>query len=152
MPRPSWDEYFLTLAVDVSTRSTCLRRSVGAVAVIEKRLLATGYNGAVRNARHCDQTGCLRDQLHVPSGERHELCRATHAEQNCIAQAAMYGTALAGCTIYCTLQPCAICAKLMAQAGVSRIVYLDGYPDELALAFLEEAGVQIEKGEIKSGS
>ena len=142
--RPSWDEYFMDMAVLTAKRSTCLRRQVGAVIVTDKHIIATGYNGAPRGVPHCDEKGgCLRQQLNVPSGERHELCRALHAEQNAIIQAATLGQSIEGGTIYVTNQPCVICAKMIINAGISRIVVKEGYPDELAVEILREAGLSI---------
>ncbi|MDO4472484.1 MAG: dCMP deaminase family protein [Bacillota bacterium] len=142
--RPSWDEYFMDMAVLTAKRSTCLRRQVGAVIVKDKHIIATGYNGAPRGVPHCDEKGgCLRQQLNVPSGERHELCRALHAEQNAIIQAATLGQSIEGGTIYVTNQPCVICAKMIINAGISRIVVKEGYPDELAVEILREAGLSI---------
>ena len=142
--RPSWDEYFMDLAVLTAKRSTCLRRQVGAVIVKNKHIIATGYNGAPRGVPHCDEKGgCLRQQLNVPSGERHELCRALHAEQNAIIQAATLGQSIEGGTIYVTNQPCVICAKMIINAGIRRIVVKEGYPDELAVEILREAGLSI---------
>ncbi len=143
--RPSWSEYFLQLALQAATRSTCLRRQVGAVLVRDKRVLATGYNGAPRGVRHCLEVGCLREQLGVPSGERHELCRAIHAEQNAIIQAAVHGVALEGASLYCTHQPCILCAKMLINCGVTEIFYLEGYPDELSTEMFAEAGVKLHK-------
>ena len=128
----------------VATRSSCLRRSVGAVLVKDKRILATGYNGAPAGMAHCEEAGCLRDQLHIPSGERHELCRCLHAEQNAIIQAARQGTEIKDSTLYCTTAPCSLCAKMLINAGVTRIVYEGSYPDERAMAFFAEAGVKVE--------
>jgi dCMP deaminase len=141
--RPTWDEYFLQLARQAATRSTCLRRQVGAVLVRDKRVLATGYNGAPRGVSHCLEVGCLRDQLGIPSGERHELCRAIHAEQNAIIQAAVHGVAVDGATLYCTHQPCILCAKMLINAGVTEIVYAEGYPDEFSQQMFAEAGVKL---------
>ena len=142
--RPSWDEYFMDMAVLTAKRSTCLRRQVGAVIVKDKHIIATGYNGAPRGVPHCDEKGgCLRKQLNVPSGERHELCRALHAEQNAIIQAATLGQSIEGGTIYVTNQPCVICAKMIINAGIRRIVVKEGYPDELAVEILREAGLSI---------
>jgi len=141
--RPTWDEYFLQLARQAATRSTCLRRQVGAVLVRDKRVLATGYNGAPRGVRHCLEVGCLRDQLGIPSGERQELCRAIHAEQNAIIQAAVHGVAIEGATLYTTLQPCILCAKMLINVGVTEIVYIEGYPDEFSLQMFAEAGVKL---------
>ena len=142
--RPSWDEYFMEITRLVATRSTCLRRQVGAVIVKDKRILATGYNGAPVGLAHCyERGGCLREELGIPSGERHEICRAVHAEQNAIIQAARFGIAIEGATIYVTNHPCFICAKMLVNAGIERIVYESGYPDEFAKAILEEAGVKV---------
>ena len=143
--RPAWDNYFLDIADLVSRRSTCLRRRVGAVLVRDKRILATGYNGAPRGIAHCLDVGCLREELGVPSGERHELCRAIHAEQNAIIQAALHGISIEGATLYCTHQPCILCAKMMINAQVKKVVYLQSYPDETALGFLEQAGIETTK-------
>src|SRR6056297_3244894 len=122
MQRPGWDEYFLQIAHLVSSRSTCMRRQVGAVLVHQKHVLATGYNGVPSGITHCDQTGCLREQLQVPSGERHELCRGLHAEQNAIIQAAKHGVNIAGSTLYCTDSPCIVSTKMLINAGISQIV------------------------------
>ncbi len=139
--RPSWDEYFMEMALLTARRSTCLRRQVGAVIVKDKHIIATGYNGAPAGLPHCDRTGCLRDQLGVPSGERHEICRALHAEQNAIIQAAMMGNSIEGATIYVTHQPCIICAKMIINARISAIIAKEGYPDELALNLINEANI-----------
>ena len=143
--RPSWHEYFLQLARQAATRSTCLRRQVGAVLVRDKRILSTGYNGSPRGTAHCLDVGCLREQMGIPSGERQELCRAIHAEQNAIIQAAVHGVAIEGATLYATLQPCILCAKMLINCGVREIYYLEGYPDELSLQMFEEAGVSLHK-------
>lgn len=143
--RPDWDQYFMEIAEVVRKRSTCLRRSVGAVIVKDRRILATGYNGAPSGIAHCLETGCLREQLHVPSGERHELCRGIHAEQNAIVQAAYLGVSISGSTLYCTNQPCILCAKMLINANVKRIVILEGYPDQAAADMLAEAGIKVEK-------
>ena len=146
MKRPSWDEYFMEMAELTAKRSTCMRRQVGAVIVKDRHAIATGYNGAPRGIMHCEERGgCLRQQLNVPSGQRHELCMALHAEQNAIIQAAAMGHGIEGGTIYITHQPCAICAKMIINAGISRIVIREGYPDELAASILEEACLNIEK-------
>ncbi len=146
--RPSWHEYFLQLAVQAATRSTCLRRQVGAVLVRDKRALATGYNGAPRGVAHCLDVGCLRDQLGIPSGERHELCRAIHAEQNAIIQAAVHGVAIDGSVLYCTHQPCVLCAKMLINCGVREVHFIEGYPDELSLALIEEAGMKLHREDL----
>jgi dCMP deaminase len=144
MVRPSWDEYFMGIAKLTSQRSTCLRRNVGAVIVHEKQIVATGYNGAPKGLSHCEELGgCLREKLGVPSGERHELCRALHAEQNAIIQAATSGQSIDGGTIYITHQPCAICAKMIINAGLRKIVVAEGYPDKFAVEMLEEAGLKV---------
>ena len=142
--RPSWDEYFMQMSELTAQRSTCLRRKVGAVIVKDKHIIATGYNGAPRGLRHCgDLGGCLRQKLGVPSGQRHELCRALHAEQNAIIQAATLGQSIENASIYITHQPCVICAKMIINAGINRIVVKEGYPDELSAEILEEAGLKI---------
>ncbi len=142
--RPSWDEYFVEIATQVASRSTCLRRSVGAVVVRDKRILSTGYNGAPRNLAHCSETGCIRQKLGIPSGERQEVCRGLHAEQNAIIQAALHGVSIAGATIYVTHQPCVICAKMIINAGIGRVVCKSAYPDALARQMLHEAGIELE--------
>lgn len=141
--RPGWDEYFLGIADLVSKRSTCLRRYVGAVLVKDKRILATGYNGAPSRITHCSVTGCLREKLRVPSGERHELCRGLHGEQNAFLQAALHGTSLKGASLYSTTQPCIICAKMIINAGIKEIVIKGGYPDKMARQILREAKVRV---------
>ncbi|UKL14571.1 deoxycytidylate deaminase [Dissulfurimicrobium hydrothermale] len=143
--RPPWDVYFMSIARLVAGRSTCLRRKVGAVLVKDRRILCTGYNGAPSGLKHCLEIGCLREELNIPSGERHELCRALHAEQNVIVQAAYYGTAIAGSTLYCTNLPCAICTKMLINAGVHSIYYAEGYRDPMSRAMLEEAGIELIK-------
>ncbi|MCI9475190.1 cytidine/deoxycytidylate deaminase family protein [Anaerovoracaceae bacterium 41-7] len=142
--RPTWDEYFMQMAELTAKRSTCLRRQVGAVIVKDKHIVATGYNGAPRGIAHCDEKGgCLRQKMGVPSGQRHELCRALHAEQNAIIQAATLGQSIEDATIYVTNQPCVICAKMIINAGIKRIVVKEGYPDELSVEILDEAGLKI---------
>lgn len=145
MLRPSWPEYFMSIAKLVATRSTCLRRAVGAVLVKDKRIMATGYNGAPTGIRHCAETGCLRESLEVKPGEKHELCRGLHAEQNVIIQAAYYGVMTQGTTLYTTHKPCIICSKMLINAGVEKIVFLDGYPDALADEMLAEANIELER-------
>ena len=122
--RPSWDQYFMTLANEVATRTTCMRRAVGAIIVTDRRILATGYNG-------------------VPTGQRHEICRGLHAEQNAIIQAARYGINITGASIYITTQPCVVCAKMLINAGIGEIIYQNPYPDELSMSMLEEAGIKL---------
>lgn len=141
--RPSWDEYFTKLAHEVATRTTCVRRAVGAVIVKDRRILATGYNGVPTGLRHCAEVGCLRQQLGIPSGQRQEICRGLHAEQNAIIQAARYGTNIMGASIYVTTQPCVTCAKMIINAGIEEIVYQNPYPDELSMSMLEEAGIKL---------
>jgi len=143
--RPGWDEYFMSITRLVATRSTCLRRSVGAIIVKERRILTTGYNGAPSGLRHCRETGCLRQQQGVPSGQRAEICRGLHAEQNAIIQAARHGVCISGSTLYCTNQPCLICAKMLINAGIAEIVYEDGYPDPLAEEMLKEAQIGLRR-------
>lgn len=150
--RPSWDRYFMDIATMVATRSTCLRRSVGAIAVSNRRILATGYNGTPKGLRHCGEVGCIRQELNIPSGQRHELCRGLHAEQNCIIQAAVHGVQLEGSTIYCTFQPCVVCAKMLINAGIVEIVYENGYPDEMSVSMLTEAHVKLRKLEPEGGT
>jgi len=141
-PRPSWDEYFMQITRLVATRGTCLRRQVGAVLVKDKKILTTGYNGPPPGLPHCDEKGgCLRDQLGVPSGERQEISRAVHAEQNAIIQAAISGVNIKGATLYCTNQPCILCTKMLISAGIREFVIEDGYPDPLAKEMMEEAGI-----------
>jgi dCMP deaminase len=143
--RPGWDEYFMEIAHLVSQRSTCLRRKVGAILVKGRRILATGYNGAPSGIDHCGMSGCLRQKMNIPSGERHELCRGLHAEQNAIIQAAVFGTSIKGSMLYCTNVPCVVCVKMLINAGVTEIVYSGDYPDELAKKMLEESGLKIKR-------
>jgi len=145
--RPSWDEYFMRITREVAQRSTCLRRQVGAILVKDKHILATGYNGAPTGLPHCEEVGCLRERLGIPSGERAELCRGLHAEQNAIIQAAVHGVQIRGATLYSTTEPCILCAKMLINAGVVRIVYQGPYPDELARQMMEEAGLEIVRWE-----
>ncbi|MBN1235138.1 MAG: dCMP deaminase family protein [Methanotrichaceae archaeon] len=139
--RPSSDDYFMEIATVVAKRSTCLRNQVGALFVKNKRILTTGYNGAPSGLEHCDVVGCARDG--VASGTRHELCRAVHAEQNAIIQAALHGISIEGATLYCTHQPCILCAKMMINARVAKVVYQQSYPDGTALDFLKQAGIEV---------
>ena len=141
MNRPTWEEYFMEITRLVAKRATCLRRQVGAVLVMDKRLLATGYNGAPSGLTHCLEVGCLREEKQIPSGERHELCRGLHAEQNVIIQAAFHGIRIQGSTLYCTNLPCAICTKMLINAGIKEIVYEGGYGDTLSREMLLEAGI-----------
>ena len=141
--RPSWETYFMDITHLVAKRTTCLRRAVGAIIVKDRRILSTGYNGAPSNVRHCREVGCLREARAVPSGERHELCRGIHAEQNAIIQAAYHGVSIKGATLYCTNLPCSICAKMIINAGITRIVYDCGYADELSEQMLAEAKIEL---------
>ncbi len=141
--RPSWEEYFMQITQVVASRSTCLRRKVGAAIVKDNRILATGYNGAPAGLAHCMERGCLREKLGIPSGQRHELCRALHAEQNAIIQAAVHGTAIQGSMIYVTTQPCVMCSKMIVNAGIKKVIFAGDYPDELSLEIFNEAGVEL---------
>ena len=141
--RPDWDEYFLQLADLVATRSTCLRRQVGAVLVKNERIISTGYNGAPRGLEHCLDIGCLREEQGIPSGHRYELCRGVHAEQNALINAAYYGISTSEAVIYCTNQPCIICARMIINAGIIKIVHRGNFDDDLAIKFLKEAGIEL---------
>ncbi len=141
--RPNWDNYFMQIAELVSLRSTCLRRKVGAIIVKEKRILSTGYNGAPTGIKHCCETGCLREKLKIPSGERHELCRGLHAEQNAIIQAAYYGISIKDSLMYVTCHPCSVCAKMIINAGIKGIIIKEGYPDKMAEDFFKEAKIKV---------
>jgi dCMP deaminase len=149
--RPSWDEYFTKAAHLVSERSTCLRRHVGAVLVKDKQILATGYNGAPSGISHCEETGCLRQKLEVASGQRHEICRGLHAEQNVLLQAAYHGVSVKGSILYITNAPCVICAKMIINAGIKEIIISGDYPDKMAIDFLKEAKVKVRKIKIATG-
>jgi len=140
--RPSWGTYFMDITTLVANRSTCLRRAVGAVLVKDKRILSTGYNGAPSGMKHCLDVGCLREQLNVASGQRHELCRGIHAEQNAIIQAAFHGVSIKGADLFCTNLPCSICAKMIINAGINRIYYQSGYADQMADEMFKEAGIE----------
>jgi len=142
--RPSWDEYFARITLEVSKRSTCLRRKVGALLVLDKRILATGYNGAPSGIAHCAERGCLREAYDVPSGERHELCRGLHAEMNALIQAANHGVSVRGATLYATTFPCSLCAKMLINGGIKRVVAMDDYADPLAKELFAEAGMRVE--------
>jgi len=139
--RPDWDNYFLEITNVVKKRSTCLRRQVGALIVKDNHILATGYNGVPSKITHCSETGCLREKLNVPSGQRHELCRGLHAEQNAIIQAAHHGTSINGATIYTNTKPCSICTKMIINAGIKRIVFEEYYEDKLADDILRETDI-----------
>lgn len=143
--RLSWEEYFMEITKLVAKRSTCVRRQVGAILVKDKKILSTGYNGAPTGLEHCLDIGCLREELNVPSGERHELCRGLHAEQNAIIQAAYHGVSIQGSTLFCTNMPCSICIKMIINAGITTVVYLDGYADSLSLDLIAKSGVKLIK-------
>ena len=144
--RPSWDEYFSAITKQVATRSTCLRRKVGAIIVKDKRILTTGYNGAPMGIKNClDRGTCLREELKVPSGQRHEICRALHAEQNAIIQAAYHGVSIKDSVMYCTTQPCVLCSKMIINSGIKKVYYFIEYPDKLAMELLNEAGIELVK-------
>ena len=143
MDRPSNDEYFMDMAQLVSTRSTCLRRKVGAVIVKDKRVLSTGYNGSPKGTRHCEELGCIRVQMNIPSGTRHELCRGVHAEQNAVAQAAYFGVSVNGATIYTTTFPCSMCAKILINAGIKELSYNEVYIDDLSKTILSETDIEV---------
>ena len=139
MNRPDNDEYFMEMAFLVSKRSTCLRRRVGAVIVRDKHVISTGYNGSPRGTKHCEELGCIRQQMNIPSGTRHELCRGVHAEQNAITQAAYFGTSVANATIYTTTFPCSMCAKIL----INEVVYADGYVDDLSKKLFAETNIKV---------
>ncbi len=141
--RPSWETYFMDIGFLVAKRSTCRRRAVGSVIVKDRRILSTGYNGAPSGIRHCIEVGCLREELKVPSGQCHELCRGIHAEQNAIIQAAYHGVSIKGATLFCTNLPCSICAKMIINAGITRIYYHSGYADKMSEEMLKEANIQV---------
>lgn len=141
--RPSVDEYFMKMAHLAASRSTCLRRKVGAVITKDKRVLSTGYNGAPKGIPHCEEVGCMRKDLNIPSGERHELCRGVHAEQNAIIQAAVFGTSIKGGKIYSTNHPCVVCSKLLINSSITEIIYDDDYIDELAKEVLSQSDVKV---------
>ena len=143
--RPECDLYFRMIAGVAASRSTCLRRRVGAVIVRDNHIISTGYNGAPKGLPHCGEVGCLRTILGIPSGERHEICRGSHAEMNAIAQAASVGTSTAGAAIYCTHEPCSFCTKAILNAGIRRVVYVHPYPDELARTMRADAAVTVDR-------
>ena len=145
MARPSWPEYFMSITRLAASRSTCLRRHVGAILVKDKRILATGYNGAPSGLKHCEEMGCLRADSSIPSGERHELCRGLHAEQNLIIQAAYHGIPIRGSILYCTNKPCVICTKMIINSGIKEVYYENGYDDPLSDQMLKEAGIPFER-------
>jgi len=143
MQRPDWDEYFMKMVDVVKTRSTCIRRQVGAVLVKDNWIISTGYNGAPSKLEHAATAGCLRDKKNIPSGTNHEICRGVHAEQNTIIQAAVHGVSTDGATLYCNTKPCSICSKMLINARIKRIVYLEGYDDELADTLLKETDIRV---------
>lgn len=143
MSRPSWDSYFMEITRVVSSRSTCLRRQVGALLVRDKCILSSGYNGVPRGLDHCTDVGCLREQMNIPSGQRQELCRGLHAEQNAIVHAAYHGINIAGSTLYVTHQPCITCAKMIINAGVIKVIFGGEYPDPLSVELLNQAGLDM---------
>ena len=143
MKRPSWDEYFMQVAELVSTRSTCLRRHVGAVIVKDKCILSTGYNGASKGAKHCDEVGCIREKLNIPSGQQLDLCRAVHAEQNALIQAAKHGISTDGASIYITVTPCYQCAKMIANSGIKEVIVNGVYPDDRTQELFKEVGIEL---------
>ncbi len=145
MNRLDWNEYFMEIAKVVAKRSTCLRRQVGAILVRDKQILATGYNGSPKNLEHCQTKGCLRQELGIPSGQRHEICRAVHAEQNAVIQAAVNGVSIKNAILYCTNFPCSICAKILVNAEVKKIYIADDYQDDLSKQILQEAGIDVVK-------
>lgn len=147
-----WDERFMKLTYEVGKWASCHRRKVGAVIVKDKRVMTTGYNGAPAGIASCIERGeCLREKLAIPSGTHAELCYGVHAEQNAIIQAAKYGVNINGATLYCTHQPCVICAKMIINAGISRVVYAEGYPDEFSMKLFEEASTIVEKYQSPNG-
>jgi dCMP deaminase len=150
--RPTWQKYFMEMAYLASQRSTCLRRHVGAVLVRDNQILSTGYNGSPKNISHCSQTGCLREKLNVPAGEKHELCRGVHAEQNAIIQCSINGATTHNAVLYCTNQPCSICAKLIINAEIKTVYIADTYPDTLAEQMFREAGVEMIRYDRENGA
>ncbi|MCI4434176.1 MAG: cytidine/deoxycytidylate deaminase family protein [Thermoplasmata archaeon] len=147
--RPDWDEYFMRIAYLAASRSTCLRRKVGAVIVKDKHVIATGYNGPPSGLAHCEVTGCIREDLGINSGERHELCRGLHAEQNAIIQAAVHGVSVKDSVIYVTNHPCVVCSKMIINAGIKEIIYSEGYPDDLAKLILIESNIKVRQYVLK---
>jgi len=145
MDRPDNDTYFMEMADLVAKRSTCVRRRVGAVIVKDKRVLTTGYNGSPRGTKHCEELGCIREKMNIPSGTRHELCRGVHAEQNAVIQAAYFGISIKDSTVYTTTFPCSMCAKILINAGVQEIVYSESYVDDLSKKLFDETNVVIRK-------
>ncbi|NLL94309.1 MAG: cytidine deaminase [Thermoplasmatales archaeon] len=152
MARPDNDKYFMDMAELVSKRSTCVRRQVGAVIVKDKRVLTTGYNGSPRGTMHCEEKGCIREQMNIPSGTRHELCRGVHAEQNAVIQAAYFGVSIKDGTIYTTTYPCSMCAKIIINAGIVEVVYRDGYVDDLSKMLFKETDMLVREYPPKNGN
>ena len=146
--RPSWDQYFMRMAFLAASRSNCTRRKVGAVIVKDKNVLATGYNGPRSGTVHCDVVGCIRDELNVPSGERHELCRGLHAEQNAIIQAAVHGVSIRDSVIYITTHPCVVCSKMLMNSQIREVIFAQGYPDELSELMLMESTIKKRRFEL----
>jgi dCMP deaminase len=147
--RPSQDEYYMNIAKVVATRSTCVRRQIGTVLVRYNSILATGYNGAPRGLPHCIDVGCIREQLNIPSGTQHERCQAIHSEVNAILQCALHGISTKGAILYCTNQPCSICARIIINAGISRIIYEGSYPDEATINLFKQANIPLVKMQVK---
>lgn len=147
--RDSWQKHFMDVAKLVALRSTCLRRNVGAVAVKENHILATGYNGSPSGHAHCLDVGCIRQAALVPSGERHELCAGVHAEQNIICQAAKFGIKIEGATLYCTHLPCSICAKMIVNAGIDKVVFENGYDDQMSRDILKDKLYKLVEGALR---
>lgn len=141
--RPSWDNYFMQIAQLVASRSTCMRRQVGAVIVKGRQILSTGYNGSPSGLKHCGEVGCLRQALNILPGERTEICRAVHAEQNAMLQAARHGVAIEGADMYTSVQPCVLCTKMIINTGIKRVIYASPYPDSLAMEIAEESGLEL---------
>jgi dCMP deaminase len=148
LTRKSKDVYFAEIADLVSSRSTCIRNQVGAVIVKDSQILSTGYNGAPKKLQHCEDVGCIREDLGIKPGERHELCRGLHAEQNAVIQAAFHGVSVKGAKIFCTTRPCSICTKMLINAGIHEIVYIEEYEDELAAQLVKEANLNLRRVEI----
>jgi len=147
--RESWDDYFKRLSKIIAERSSCTHRKVGALIVKDKRILATGYNQPPSGFPHCDQIGCIRDDLNIPSGKNQEICYGLHAEQNALMQAAKFGISTEGATIYVTHKPCSVCARLIINSGIKRVVYIEGYPDALTDFFFKTCGIELVGGEAR---
>ncbi len=145
MPKPSWDQYFMRMAFLAASRANCIRRKVGAVIVKDKNVIATGYNGPPSGSADCDVAGCVRNDLNIKSGERHELCRGLHAEQNAIIQAAVHGSSISGAVIYTTTHPCSVCSKMIMNAQITEIIYADGYPDELSELLILDSNIKLRR-------